>query len=106
MEVVHDADMVGIVVFAERFAYGDKIFRFTTPTAVIVKAQLAAEFSCLFNKREESLDGNVDFSLLFFVNGAGCSTPNLRPNVVFFEKAKGLQMGAPEGEKLDVVFLY
>ena len=105
MEVVHDAYMVGFVVFSERFAYGDEIFRFATPATVIVKAQFAAEFSCLFNEREEFLDGNVDFGLFFFVNRTGCGMPNLGPNVVFFEKAKGFRVGAPKGEKLDVVFL-
>lgn len=104
MEIIHDAYMVGFVVLAERFAYGDEIFRFTTPTTVIVKAQFAAKFSCLFNEREESLDGYINFGLLFFVNRAGCGAPNLGPNVVFFEKAKGLRVGAPKGEKLDVVF--
>ena len=104
VQVVHDADVFRAVVGFEILADGNHVLRLPGPAAVVVDADLAAECLCHFENGEKTLGGVFDFfllrrALLFHHD------PELRAELVFFEKGEGLLVLSPEGEELDPVFL-
>ena len=105
MQVIDDANVLGLVLSAKKLADRDQVLRLAAPAAVVVQANLALHFRRALDERQHQLGGSRD---AFFLDGLcrrRSRLPNLRMQVVFGEELERLVVRSPESEILEPMLL-
>lgn len=105
VQIVDDADVLGVVLSEEKLADRDHVLRLAAPAAMVVEAKLALHFRGALNERQQLLGGSRD---AFFLTGRfrrRKRLPYLRMQAVFAEKFECLFVRSPESEVLESLLL-
>lgn len=102
--VVDDPDVM-VSRLAKQAADRHQIGRFSTPSAVIVEPELAAQFRGLLGKGPYGGSSSGDIFGLRFPVGTPEGVPDLRMKIVFSEEPEGLLVLPPEGKVFNAVLL-